>query len=178
MIIAVDPGTETSGFVIYDEVNKIVGMAVAEMPNAEVLANLYQTTKVSEDAAPIVVCEWIESFGLAVGKEVFQTVRWIGRFEEAMLSKGRPFYTVTRKQVKINLCHSMLAKDKNIRRVLLDMFGGDKAVGTKKAPGPLYSVSSHSWSALAVAMTWLILRELEGGNGRPEKALESNPFSS
>jgi len=30
--------------------------------------------------------------------------------------------------------------------------GGDGAVGTKKAPGPLYGVKTHMWSALAVAV--------------------------
>ena len=37
---------------------------------------------------------------------------------------------------------------------LCEMHGGDKAqaVGTKKAPGPLYGVGSHARSALAVAV--------------------------
>jgi hypothetical protein len=34
------------------------------------------------------------------------------------------------------------------------MHGGERraAMGTKKAPGPLYGVASHAWAALAVAV--------------------------
>jgi hypothetical protein len=42
----------------------------------------------------------------------------------------------------------MRAKDANIRQALIDKLG---AVGTKKAPGPLYGISGHLWAALAVA---------------------------
>jgi hypothetical protein len=43
----------------------------------------------------------------------------------------------------------MRAKDPNVRQALLDKIG---PVGTKKNPGPLYGVSGHGWSALAVAV--------------------------
>lgn len=62
---------------------------------------------------------------------------------------------MTRRAVKLHLCGSMRAKDGNIRQALVDRFGGQaQAVGTKKAPGPLFGLSSHRWSALAVAVTW------------------------
>jgi len=59
----------------------------------------------------------------------------------------------------MHLCKNNRAKDANIRQALLDRFpatGGGKApqIGTKKQPGPLYGVTSHLWSALAVAVTW------------------------
>ena len=51
------------------------------------------------------------------------------------------------------LCKNNRAKDKNIRQALIDRFGpGKAAIGTKKAPGPLYGLKSHLWSALAVAV--------------------------
>ncbi len=60
--------------------------------------------------------------------------------------------------VKLHLCGNARAKDTNIRQALIDRFGGiegkSKAVGTKKAPGPLYGCKSHMWAALAVAVTW------------------------
>jgi len=88
---------------------------------------------------------------MAVGAEVFQTCVEIGRFREAA---GRHtgeenIQLVFRKDVKIQLCQSMRAKDANIRQSLLDRFG---PVGTKKVPGPLFGVKSHIWSALAVAV--------------------------
>jgi hypothetical protein len=42
------------------------------------------------------------------------------------------------------------AKDQNIRQALIDRLGPP---GTKKNPGPTYGVTSHMWSALAVAVT-------------------------
>ena len=53
-----------------------------------------------------------------------------------------------RKDIKIHLCGTMKAKDANIRQALIDKHG---KVGTAKNKGPLYGISSHLWSALAVA---------------------------
>jgi hypothetical protein len=57
------------------------------------------------------------------------------------------------------LCNSMRAKDANIRRRVLDIFpatGGGKTpqIGTKGHPGPLYGVTSHAISALALGLTF------------------------
>ena len=45
-------------------------------------------------------------------------------------------------------------RDSLVRQRLIEMHGGERraAMGTKKAPGPLYGVSSHAWAALAVAV--------------------------
>ncbi len=86
------------------------------------------------------------------GAEVFETVRWAGRFEEAC--HPIPVVSLTRKAVVLHLCHDQRAGDPNIRRVLLDRFGGDGAKGTKAHPGPLYGISGDVWAALAVAVTY------------------------
>ena len=70
----------------------------------------------------------IASYGMPVGKEVFDTCVWIGRFIEAF---DLEYEYVYRKDEKMNLCHSMKAKDSNIRQALIDRFG---EVGTKKKP--------------------------------------------
>jgi hypothetical protein len=47
----------------------------------------------------------------------------------------------------------MRAKDANVRQAILDRFGGkDKAIGKKGCYGPLRSIKSHLWSALAIAL--------------------------
>lgn len=74
------------------------------------------------------VIEMIASYGMPVGKEVFDTCVWIGRFVEA---SGMPTNYIYRKDEKMNICHSMRAKDSNIRQALIDRFG---VVGTKKNP--------------------------------------------
>jgi len=103
-----------------------------------------------------VACEWIESYGMAVGQEVFRTVAGIGWLAGTI---GTEVRLVPRKAVKMHLCQSMRAKDTNIRQALIDRFG---AVGTKKAPGPLFGVSSHYWAALAVAVYAAETKAAEG----------------
>ncbi len=99
--------------------------------------------------------ESIESYGMAVGREVFETVWWTGRFFEAVARRGANASRLPRKAVKLHLCGSVRAPDSNIRIALLDRFGGTElAKGTKKAPGPLFGIKSHEWAALALAVTW------------------------
>ena len=64
----------------------------------------------------VVVIEMIASYGLAVGKTVFDTCVWIGRFYEMSLPYVNKIEYIYRKEEKINLCNSMKAKDSNIRQ--------------------------------------------------------------
>jgi len=61
-----------------------------------------------------------------------------------------------RKTVAAHLCNTSRANDSNIRQALIDRFGPgrEKAIGTKKNPGPLYGIKKDLWSALAVAVTY------------------------
>jgi hypothetical protein len=93
-----------------------------------------------------IAIEWIESYGMAVGQDVFRTVFQIGRMQQ-QLGAVR---LIPRRDVKLTLCGSARAKDTNIRQALIDAIG---PVGTKKNPGPLYGVTGHYWAALAVAYT-------------------------
>jgi len=148
-IFAIDPGPKQSAWILYD------GNSVRDCdiePNDSLLARI---TTASADAFAI---EWIESFGMAVGKDVFETVYWIGRFDE-VVRPHKAMARVPRREVKLSLCNSVRAKDTNIRQAMIDIFpatGGGKTpqVGTKSQPGPLYGVKSHIWSALAVAVTY------------------------
>lgn len=145
-VLAIDPGPTSSAFVLFD------GSSVCDfgqLKNDELLARLRGRTFGAEPYTTVI--EQIESMGMAVGAEVFETVFWSGRFAQA----SRPFDRVTRRAVKLHLCLSMRAKDGNIRQALVDRFGGQSvAVGSKKHPGPLFGLSSHRWAALAVAVTW------------------------
>jgi len=99
------------------------------------------------------VIEQIRSYGMAVGAEVFDTCVWTGRFIQAW---GGPHTMVPRIDVKMHLCKSPRAKDTNVRQALIDRFGPgkDKAIGTKKNPGPLYGFKRDMWAALGVAVTY------------------------
>ncbi len=97
--------------------------------------------------------EMIASYGMPVGKETFETCLWIGRFIGAWEGiHGKEPALLCRKDIKMHLCGTMKAKDGNIRQALLDRWGPQ---GTKKAPGPTYGISSHTWAALAVATTFM-----------------------
>lgn len=65
---------------------------------------------------------------MAVGQTVFDTCIWIGKLAQA---SGLKEEYILRKDEKMNICHSMKARDSNIRQALIDRFG---VVGTKKNP--------------------------------------------
>ena len=144
-ILAIDPGYERSAYV---ELVNGRPEAFGTSANEDVLTML----RLGLTEADIVVIEQIESFGMAVGREVFETVFWSGRFAEA----AYPIRAVQlpRRAVKLHLCGSTRAKDPNIRAALIDRFGGSAAIGRKANPGPLYGISQDVWSALAVAVTF------------------------
>jgi hypothetical protein len=151
IVHALDPGPHSTALVsIVAETGEIINRMYR--PNDEILKVV---SCVCSDEP--VVCEWIEAYGMAVGRDVFETCFWSGRFAQETLAD---FYRIGRKQVKLVLCGSHRAKDKNIRQACIDRFqpeggGSIRQIGTKKAPGPLYGVSSHLWSALAVGLAWI-----------------------
>lgn len=150
LIFAVDPGTIQSALVVYDSSGFLVDHMTAM--NGEVLTKLRGAPVF--DAA--LVCEQIESMGMAVGQETFTTVWWAGRFYEAWPNGNR--YQLPRRPIKLHLCNSMRATDANVRAALINRFGGSSAIGKKATPGPLYGLKGHEFAALAVAVTWLETR--------------------
>ena len=150
-VLAIDPGNENSAWVV-SEGKELVLHGLGEN-EAGLLDNILQGCY---DDCDVMAIEMIASYGMPVGKTVFETCVWIGRFVQAW---GEEFEFVYRKDVKMHLCHSMRAKDSNVRQAIIDLYppsGGGKCpqVGTKKDPGPLYGVSKDVWSALGVAITY------------------------
>lgn len=96
---------------------------------------------------PLVAIEMISCYGMPVGAEVFETCLWIGEFRAIM--RPQPVTLCYRRDIKLHLCGTAKAKDSNVRQALIDRLGKP---GTKKDPGPTYGVTSHMWSALAVAV--------------------------
>jgi hypothetical protein len=144
MILAIDPGTVQSGWCVYDGAEKRVRLSGVE-PNPKMLEWLREWPPVAEDSLAI---EMVASYGMPVGKEVFETVRWIGRFQQAWRDP-EAVRLIYRQEVKLHLCGSPRAKDPNVWQALKDRLGEP---GTKKNPGPLYGVQSHARAALAVAV--------------------------
>lgn len=144
MILAIDPGNVESAYCLIDK-ETYKPIEFGKIDNYQLLCKIkYGYFKPNTQ-----VIEMIASYGMAVGKEVFETCVWIGRFIEASNCKNEYIY---RKEEKMNLCGSMRAKDSNIRQALIDRFG---IVGTKKEPGFFYGFKADIWSAYAVGVTYL-----------------------
>lgn len=132
-ILAIDPGTEQSAEVMY-----YPGMP--SPVHGLMWGNRGFLDRLRTDSDPVngvVVCEMVQHYGsgLAVGKETFETVRWIGRFQEAVEARGGRFEILYRPTIKTHLCGSAKAKDGNVRQALIDRFGGDSvALKGKKCP--------------------------------------------
>jgi len=147
-ILALDPGSDKTAFVVFEDSVREFGI----LPNEEMLERLKENCFGGATRCAI---EMVACYGMAVGREVFQTCVWIGRFSERT---SLPVTLVYRKDVKMHLCHTMKAKDANIRQALIDMIGPQ---GKKASPGPTFGMSSHTWAALGVAITALANHEKE-----------------
>ena len=158
MIFAIDPGNIESAFVIVtDDLSKVINKG--KVYNEDLLDIIWQVDKVSH-----VAIEGIQSYGMPVGKEVFETCYFIGRLQETFLREHGKFpLMIYRMEEKLCLCHSTKAKDSNIRQALIDRFG---EVGTKKNPGYFYGFKKDIWSAMAVAVTYhdKFLKEWKNGS--------------
>lgn len=145
-LIAIDPGPTHSAYVTLDYGGSITGFG--KVANDQLLGIIERSRNRSGHMA----VEMIASYGMPVGAEVFETCVWIGR----MIERWDLAYTlVYRREVKLHLCNAPRAKDGNVRQALLDRWGGKVvAMGSKKAPGPLYGISADVWQALGVAVTW------------------------
>lgn len=102
--------------------------------------------------------EMVASYGLTVGKEVFDTCLWVGRFYQAIVEQGNVQPTlIYRKDEKMALCGFMRAKDSNIRHALIERFAKfdfKNGKGTKKNPDWFYGFRVDIWAAYAVAIAY------------------------
>jgi len=145
IVLAIDPGPKQSAMVVYDSGWPM--LVDFRMVDNDEFADALKRGDINAGVEPShLAIEMIASYGMPVGREVFETALWVGRFIQAW---GGPHTLVYRKDVKLHLCNSPRAKDSNIRAALIDRFGGPQSI---KKGGRLYGVSKDVWSALAVAV--------------------------
>lgn len=159
-ILAIDPGNIESGFAIIQMPDfKLLDFGKIEN---EKLLDLLIDYEANEDWHRIyggfkfdtVAVEMVASYGMAVGKTVFDTCVWIGKFAQAL--NGEKVNFVYRKEEKMCLCGSLKAKDANIRQALIDRYAKHdfkNGKGVKKNPDTFYGVSKDVWQAIAVGVT-------------------------
>jgi len=156
-ILGIDPGNTHSACTVLEVGDGTPPEGIVheklDIPNEEFIDLLRHCYDVD-----LVACEMIASQGMAVGKDTFETVRWIGKFEQRLEDGiAIPWLLVYRSSIKAHICGRANAKDGNVITALVDRWDpqrrfGKYGKGTKKNPGPMYQMSSHVWQALAVAV--------------------------
>src|SRR5690242_14522604 len=152
IVLAIDPGPEQSAWIIRNTEPRAKPLPMRFVKDDNLFLRRKLPGWCKDSRRPVLSIEMIASYGMPVGREVFETCVWIGRFVEAW---GGLFAFVYRRDVKLHLCGSPRAKDANVRQALLDKWGGkQQAIGTKASPGPLRGVKADCWAALGVAVTY------------------------
>ena len=146
-ILAIDAGNTYSGVAIV-ELPEFRLIWFGKLPNEDVYG-VVKNFHIDEVALEMVAC-----YGMPVGKDVFETCVWIGRFVEQL--KGHKISYVYRKDEKLCLCGSVKAKDSNIRQALINKYAKHDfktGKGTRKNQDVFYGVAYDVWQAIAVAVT-------------------------
>lgn len=147
-VLALDPGDTYTGYCFIDR-ETLRPIRFGKEPNHIVLL------LVQLEAYDFLVIERVASYGMAVGKHVFETCEWVGRFSQASTA---PVGYIYRQNEKLHICHDSRAKDANIRRALIDRFatkGLKNGKGTKRDPDWFYQFYSDVWAAYAAGITYV-----------------------
>ncbi len=150
-IIAIDPGTTQSAFVVWDG-SFVIAKGLEE--NEVLLERLSGALSnlILKDM-PLII-EQIRCYGMAIGATTLDTVFWSGRFYEVW--KGER-HLMPRMEVKKHICHNGAAKDGNILQALVDRFAygvRNRGKGTKKEPGFFHGFHDDIWQAMGLAVAW------------------------
>ena len=173
-VVGIDPGPRTSGVVVVSW----PGDDISAPPMVEATSAASDMGAVSmivrHGRADVVVCEWLTSYGAAVGATVLETAAVVGAVEAAATigvgDRAPTVERITRPEVALELCGTRRARDSQIHEAIRQIYrdaglatggGSDATRGVRAQPGPLYMVRSHAWDALAVVLAWW-RRQTEG----------------
>jgi len=172
-ILAIDPGPTASGVVVLDLGMLLAGPrgfvpTVIEHDPAETVLRIRERTREMEWLCAVVVEGW-ESYaggkkGRPLGADAWGTIRVIGRCEEMADRQGVPCTIITRPEAARILAGARNASEPQVYEACRACYpatggGKDGRRGVKHAPGPLYGVRGHAWSALAVGLAWYLREE-------------------
>jgi hypothetical protein len=149
-VLAIDPGNVESAYALVDSAT-CRPLDTGKVDNAYLIECL-QTSALVADSFAI---EMVASYGMPVGREVFETCVWIGRFQQTLLDWAGVPDLIYRRDVKLHHCQSAKAKDSNITQALVDRFAHNvpnKGKGTKADPGWFYGFRADIWQAYALAV--------------------------
>lgn len=148
-VLAIDPGNTQSAY-CFVEIETLAPGFFGKVDNHELLGVL------SSFVYDAIVIERVASYGMAVGRDVFETCEWVGRFTQAALPLRADY--IYRKDEKLHICGNPKANDSNIRRALIDRFARHdfkQGKGTKARPDFFYGFHADVWAAYAVGITYI-----------------------
>lgn len=159
-VLAIDPGNTESGYALIDA-DTCRPIEVGKVANDDLLEGLLEWCVGGlVDEKPLIhhlAIEMVASYGMSVGKEVFETCVWIGRYQQTAetFAETMPCELVYRRDVKLHHCGVTKAKDSNIAQALIDRFAPgqpNRGKGTKAAPGWFHGFAADMWQAYALAV--------------------------
>lgn len=167
-ILAIDPGSEESAYVLYD--GKLI---VHGKPDNETMLDFISlTADLMTPGRGRLVIESTKPFAIQMASgrsmfpsQVYDTAIWIGRFIERWRANAdHPYSLIDRREIKLALLGSANGTDARVRAAVVDHYGFNelnKAKGTKQCPGPLFGVTADRMQALAVALAYSRARRQE-----------------
>src|SRR3990167_5377382 len=135
-ILAIDPGTTQSAWVLFDGAIRGKGIESNRSMLGVIQAMIRPTV------VDLVAVEFVQCYGMAVGREVYETCWWAGMFGREAENLGFSVKRFGRPTVKSWVTGKGRAKDSDVRQALMMRYGG-----TKKGD-PLHGVVKDIWAAL------------------------------
>lgn len=161
-ILALDPGDTYTGYCFIDQ-ETLRPIRFGKEANHIVLL------MVQLEAYDFLVIERVASYGMAVGKHVFETCEWVGRYTQAATAPAGYIY---RKEVVLHICNSPRGNDASIRRALIDRFATHDRTngkGSKKHPDFFFGFRADMWAAYAAGLAYIETEMTGRASGKVEK---------
>lgn len=143
-IIGIDPGNEETAYAVMAEDYTVI--EADKQANDQFLD--YTLPALIRSGINTVVVEGIQSYGMAVGKSVFETCYIVGECRRVAKIEGAESFIYARPEYARALVGGMKVKDSTVRQALMTRFGGDK----KGEPLYLLKGNSDKRSAFAIAV--------------------------
>ena len=148
IVFGIDPGSKESGIVMLESEKGFDWTIKTKSMQPNQTAKLIIQSGIQGGTDRYIAIEKIVSYNQKVGASVFDTVKWVGRFMECW--ENEPNCTqvkeIPRREAVGHLCEfGKSGSDKYVREALIKRFGKEVLKG----------FTNHTWSALAIAVTFI-----------------------
>lgn len=161
-VLALDPGDTQTGYCFIDT-DTLRPLRFGKEDDQNVLLLVQMETY------DLLVSERVASYGMAVGRNVFETCEWVGRYTQA---SHAPVAYIYRKEVVLHICNSPRGNDATIRRALIDRFATHDRTngkGSKKRPDFFFGFRADMWAAYAAGLAYIETEMTGRASGKVEK---------